>query len=69
MEEKNRRSEEKRESLDEELDRDTRIRRDSQVRGSFGVPPSGEQPERSQDRDAGIPEFGRLDDEDRMSER
>jgi hypothetical protein len=66
MKDKNRRPNE---NLDEEMERDTQIRRDSQVRGSLGVPPSGGSPERSSDRDEAIPEFGRLDDEDRMSER
>jgi len=65
MEDKNRRPEGDRENLDEEMERDTQIRRDTQVRGPLGVPPSGGQPE----RDAAIPEFGRLDDEDRMSDR
>jgi hypothetical protein len=69
MEEKNRRPESERENLDEEMERDTQIRRDSQVRGSLGVPPSGGPSERSMDRDEAIPEFGRLDDEDHMSER
>ena len=69
MEEKNRKSDGGRENLDEEMERDTQIRRDTQVRGSLGVPPSGGQPEGSMDRDEAIPEFGRLDDEDRMSER
>ena len=69
MEDKNRRPESDRENLDEEMERDTQIRRDTQVRGSLGVPPSGDRPERSTDRDEGIPEFGRLDDEDRMSDR
>jgi hypothetical protein len=67
MEEKNRERDEK--NLDEEMERDTQIRRDTQVRGSLGVPPSGGQSERPMDRDEGIPEFGRLDDEDRMSDR
>ena len=57
MEEKNRKPEGDRENLDEEME------------GSLGVPPSGGQSERSTDRDVGIPEFGRLDDEDHMSER
>lgn len=69
MEDKNRRPEGNREHLDEEMERDTQIRRDTQVRGSLGVPPSGGQSEREKDRDEGIPEFGRLDDEDRMSDR
>ena len=50
------------ENLDEEMERDAEIRRDTQVRGSLGIPPSG-------NRDESIPEFGRLDDEDRMSDR
>jgi hypothetical protein len=50
------------ENLDEDMERDAEIRRDTQVRGSLGIPPSGE-------RDESIPEFGRLDDEDRMSDR
>ena len=57
------------ENLDEDRDRDTQIRRDTQVRGSLGVPPSGGRSERPMDRDEAIPEFGRLDDEDRTSER
>ena len=57
------------ENLDEEMERDTEIRRDTQVRGSLGIPPSGDRPESSQEDDAGIPEFDRTDDEDRMSER
>ena len=32
-------------------------------------PPSGGQSERSTDRDEATPEFGRLDDEDRTSDR
>ena len=47
--------------LDEEMERDTEIRRDTQVRGSLGIPPSGE-------RDESVPEFGRMDDEDREKE-
>lgn len=58
-----------RDDLDEQMERDTEIRRDSQVRGSLGMPPSGEKSERPMDRDQGIPEFGRMDDEDRTSER
>jgi hypothetical protein len=50
------------ENLDEQMERDAEIRRDTQVRGSLGIPPSGE-------RDESIPEFGRMDDEDRKSER
>lgn len=69
MEEKDRRPENDRENLDEEMERETQICRDTQVRGSLGVPPSGGRSERSMDRDEAIPEFGRLDDEDRMSER
>jgi hypothetical protein len=69
MEEKDRKPDGNRENLDEEMERDTQIRRDTQVRGSLGVPASGAQPDRSKDRDEAIPEFGRLDDEDRMSDR
>ena len=58
-----------RDDLDEQMERDTEIRRDTQVRGSLGMPPSGEKSERPMDRDQGIPEFGRMDDEDRDSER
>src|SRR5918994_848363 len=68
-EKKDRRPEGNRENRDEEMERDTQIRRDTQVRGSLGVPASGAQPDRSKDRDEAIPEFGRLDDEDRMSDR
>jgi hypothetical protein len=50
------------ENLDEEMEHDAEIRRDTQVRGSLGIPPSGE-------RDESVPEFGRLDDEDRKSDR
>jgi hypothetical protein len=57
------------EDLDEQMERDTRIRRDSQLRGSLGLPPSGEESERPMERDEGIPEFDRMDDEDRGSER
>ena len=57
------------EDLDDQMERDTEIRRDSQVRGSLGVPPSGRRSERPMDRDEGIPEFDRMDDEDRTSER
>ena len=62
MEQDDRSREREQENLDEEMERDTEIRRDSQVRGSLGLPPSGE-------RDEGIPEFDRLDDEDRNSKR
>jgi hypothetical protein len=54
------------ENLDDEMERDTQIRRDTQVRGSLGLPPSGE--ESSSDRssrDDSIPEFERGDDTDR----
>jgi hypothetical protein len=56
------------ENLDEEMERDTEIRRETQVRGSLGIPPSGEEAEPSKDDDEGIPEFNRPDDEDRTSE-
>jgi hypothetical protein len=69
MDEKDRNRERDQENLDEEMERDTQIRRDTQVRGSLGVPPSGERSERPMERDEGIPEFGRLDDEDHMSDR
>ena len=49
------------ENLDEEMERDTEIRRETQVRGSLGLPPSGEE---SNDRDESIPEFDRGDDRD-----
>ena len=58
-------------NLDEVMERDTEIRRDTQVRGSLGVPPSGDsgKKESTPGSDEGIPEFGRKDDEDRTSER
>lgn len=59
-----------RESLKEEMERDTAIRRDTQIRGSLGVPPSGGesgQPQRPDERS--IPEFERNRDRERMSER
>ena len=68
MERDDRYRERDREDLDEQMERDTEIRRDSQVRGSLGMPPSGKS-ERPTDRDQAIPEFGRMDDEDRTSER
>lgn len=59
--------------LDLEMEHDTEIRRDSQVRGPLGIPPSGRPSESSstetRDRDEAVPEFDRLDDEDRGSER
>ena len=55
------------EDLDEQMERETEIRRDTQVRGSLGIPPSGQKRDRSMDE--GVPEFDRLDDEDRASER
>jgi hypothetical protein len=69
MERDDRYREGEREDLDEPMERDTEIRRDSQVRGSLGLPPSGERSERPMERDEGIPEFDRMDDEDRKSER
>lgn len=58
------------ENLDLEMERDTQIRRDTQVRGSLGIPPSGGSASReSSDREEGVPEFERGDDEDRTSER
>jgi hypothetical protein len=59
------------ENLDEMMERDTEIRRDTQVRGSLGVPPSGESGKKgsTSGSNEGIPEFGRMDDEDRTSER
>jgi hypothetical protein len=70
MERKDRDRERNQEDLDEQMERDTRIRRDTQVRGSLGVPPAGERSEkRPMDSDEGIPEFDRMDDEDRTSER
>ena len=51
------------ENLDEDMERDTEIRRETQVRGSLGLPPSGEE---SKDREEeSIPEFERGDDKDR----
>jgi hypothetical protein len=58
--------------LDQAMERDTEIRRDTQVRGSLGIPPSGQSSERSGESDAndeGVPEFERGSDEDRGSER
>lgn len=57
------------ENLDEEMERETEIRRDTQVRGSLGIPPSGESSEPAGHGDEGIPEFKRGGDEDRGSER
>jgi hypothetical protein len=54
------------ENLDEGMERDTEIRRDTQVRGSLGLPPSGEESSADQgNRDESIPEFERGDDADR----
>ena len=69
MERDDRNRERDREDVDEQMERDTEVRRDSQVRGSLGMPPSGGESERPTGRDQGIPEFGRMDDEDRTSER
>lgn len=69
MERDDRYQEGDREDLGEQMERDSEIRRDSQVRGSLGMPPSGEKSERPMERDEAIPEFGRMDDEDRDSER
>jgi hypothetical protein len=55
-------------NLDEEMERDTEIRRETQVRGSLGLPPSGEESNEN-DRDESIPEFDRDDDRDKSSER
>ena len=59
------------ENLDEVMERDIEIRRDTQVRGSLGVPPTGAsgKKESTPGTDEGIPEFGRMDDEDRDSDR
>jgi hypothetical protein len=57
------------EDLDEPMERETRIGRDTQVRGSLGAPPSGGRPETRRESDESIPEFDRMDDEDRTSER
>ncbi len=58
------------ENLDLDMERDTQIRRDTQVRGSLGIPPSGDSSSRdSSDRDEAVPEFERGSDEDRSSER
>lgn len=55
---------------DLEMERNTEIRRDSQVRGSLGIPPSGEKegerPARAPEPSEGVPEF---DSDERMSER
>ena len=57
-------------NLDLDMERDTQIRRDTQVRGSLGIPPSGDNASReSSDRDEAVPEFERGSDEDRGSER
>ena len=56
------------ENLDDAMERDTEIRRETQVRGSLGIPPSRDEQQRP-DADESIPEFDRIDDEDRMSER
>jgi hypothetical protein len=57
------------ENLDEAMEHDTEIRRETQVRGSLGIPPSGESESSQAGGDEGIPEFGRMDDEDRKSGR
>ena len=69
MERDDREREPNQEDLDDQMQRDTQIRRDRQVRGSLGTPSSGRPSKRPMERDAGIPEFGRMDDEDRTSER
>ena len=55
--------------LDDQMERDTEIRRESQVRGSLGVPPSGERSGGMgggvSDRDEAVPEFERGTDLDR----
>jgi hypothetical protein len=68
------------ETVDEGLE-DTQIRRDTQVRGSLGIPPSGEKAnetrEHDREREKENPELdldrmrnqSDLDDDDRMSER
>jgi hypothetical protein len=61
------------EDLDLEMERDSQLRRDTQVRGSLGIPPSGDNASResseSSDRDEAVPEFERGSDEERSSER
>ena len=72
MEQDNRNRDPKREdssNLDEEMERDTKIRRDTQVRGSLGLPPSGEESDRSPDRDEGVPELESTESNELKSER
>jgi hypothetical protein len=58
------------ENLDSAMEHDTEIRRDTQVRGSLGIPPSGNRTSSdTSDRDEAVPEFDRGSDEDRGSER
>ena len=61
MERDDRYREDDRDNQDEPMKRD-------RVRGSLDMPSSGKS-ERPMDRDQGIPEFDRMDDEDRTSER
>ena len=68
MDQNERRRDPGNENLDEEMERDTQIRRETQVRGSLGVPPSGDASRESADRDEAVPEFERGGDED-QSER
>ena len=51
-------------NLDDEMERDTEIRRETQVRGSLGLPPSGEESSDDRNREESIPEFDRGDDRD-----
>ena len=58
------------EDLDSAMENDTEVRRDTQVRGSLGIPPSGNRSSNdTSSRDEAVPEFERGSDEDRGSER
>ena len=52
-------------NLDEEMERETQIRRDTQVRGSLGLPPSGEESATPRREEDAVPEFERSEDEER----
>ena len=67
MEQDNRKREDS-SNLDSDMERDTQIRRDTQVRGSLGIPPSGEESDRSRDSE-GVPEFESPESNERSSER
>jgi hypothetical protein len=59
----------------EEGQKDTEVRRDTQVRGSLGIPPSGQRDDRGSEQRNPELDLDRMrgqsdvDDDDRMSER